>query len=510
MTSALQPGTRRFARRTVLGALLIALVLPAAALADTVGAVGINDLRSDGILLPNASWNGTADLNLTASAGVQLYRARIQLNCVDPAHTGRFDFTTPSPSCYGLSYDGLVRALAQRNVTLLPVLMNFNGGTPQPPTQTGAGGSPTISEFAAFAAAAAARYKPGGTFWSGCGCAPHPVEAWEIWNEENDGWWWGGNSSAGDYAAVFSATRTALRSADPQARAVVGGLAFDPAGQPSFVTPADMIRALTATNANAFDAVAVHPYTEAAGASSSQLADAAVSLIAGVAQDVAADTGPGPGGAPRQQIWVTEMGWSNQSASVDTIAGGVQDFFGELETGTRAQYNVGPVLWYDLRDNSTVQERDDQIGLRYTAPDGSDAGPKPEWGAFTAAAQREPALDLPPALSDAAPYVAPASAAPPAAPPAPATVAGPPPSALSAVLTPAPAATVSGVQAASQRARVTRNRARIVCRTVRARGHRRSVVCASRPRRVARVSRSHRVGRSAASAHRRGQARRRA
>jgi len=188
---------------------------------------------------------------------------------------------------------------------------------------------------------------------------------------------------------------------------IVGGLAFDANGQPSFVSPQQMIQTLAAGNANAFDAVAVHPYTDATGATAAEMATDAMTLISSVANQLVASTGPGPGGAPRQQIWVTEMGWSDQSEPASTIAAGLQDFFALLDAGARAQDNIGPVLWYDLRDNATLTSRDDQIGLRYTAANGADAGPKPAWSTFSAAAQHEGTLTLPAALTDSGPYVAP-------------------------------------------------------------------------------------------------------
>jgi hypothetical protein len=385
---------------------LAALAMPSVALADSIPAVGIGDIRSDAIVLPNLDWNGFGDLDLAAGAGIDLYRARIQLNCVDPSHSGTFDFTSPSAACGGISYDQLVGALAARGMTLLPVLINFSGQTPQPPTADGAAGSPTTGEFAAFAAAAAARYGPAGSYWTSCGCTPRPIQAWEIWNEENNGYWWSGAASPSGYAAVFAATRAALRSVDPQARVVVGGLSFDPNGQASFVTPAAMIDALAAGNANAFDAVAVHPYSSAVGASAPQLADGAVTMIDEVAAAVVAATGPGANGAPRQQIWVTEMGWSTQVASPMTVAVGLQLFFALLDNGARALDNVGPVLWYDLRDNAALASRDDALGLRLTQPDGADAGAKPAWNVLAAAAEREGTVALPPALTDRAPFVA--------------------------------------------------------------------------------------------------------
>jgi hypothetical protein len=388
---------------------LFATLLCGAAVANadgTIPAIGVNSIQSDGILLPNDDWNGLGELDFASQAGVQLYRARIQLNCVDPNHTGTFNFTAPSASCYGLSYDALVGALAAHGMTLLPVLMNFDGNTPQPPTPDGANGSPTTAEFAAFAAAAVARYGPGGTYWAGCGCTPEPIQSWEIWNEENNGYWWDNDASASGYAAVFDATRTALRSADPQARVVVGGLTWASDGQ-SFVRPEQIIAALSANNANAFDAVAVHPYTKAQGDDADGLANSAIAYINEMAADLIENTGRSSTGGPRQQIWVTEMGWSDTQASPTTIAGGFEDFIADLNKTARAQDNIGPIVWYMLSDNSTITTRADGLGLLYTSSNGSDAGPKPIWPVFAAAAQSEGTIALPAALGDSGPYLAP-------------------------------------------------------------------------------------------------------
>ncbi|MBI5103924.1 MAG: hypothetical protein HZB46_02845, partial [Solirubrobacterales bacterium] len=363
---------------------------PAAAGADTgaVGAFGLNDLRSDGILLRNASYDGEADLDAARDAGVRLYRARLRLDCLGPD----LDFAKPSATCHGLSYDDLVRELAARDMALLPILINFGAGpggayVPVPPTPDGAGGTPTRERFAAFAAAAARRYGPGGTFWATCGCVPRPVRAWEVWNEQNNGWWWGGSASAEDYAGVFRDVRAALRGVDPAARAVVGGVVWDRNGQSSFVEPDAFVAALAAGNANAFDAIAIHPYTDARGASPEQLAGAAAAFTDLMAASLRRHTGPGPDGAPRQQIWITEMGWSDTDAAPDTIAQGLAQFVARLDGGLRAADNVGPVLWYMLRDSGYKGGRDDQLGLRLTLPTGADGGPKPAWDVFAAAAQ---------------------------------------------------------------------------------------------------------------------------
>src|SRR4051794_41913650 len=77
------------------------LAAPAARADDVVGAVGVNDLRSDGILVPHAAYDGAGDLDVLQAAGTTLYRGRLRLECTDPNHTGSFDFTGRRAGCGG-------------------------------------------------------------------------------------------------------------------------------------------------------------------------------------------------------------------------------------------------------------------------------------------------------------------------------------------------------------------------------------------------------------------------
>ncbi len=130
--------------RHTLAALALAWISLAgtAEAAEQIGAVGLNDLRSDGIFLSIGAWAGDGDLALAADGGVRLYRARMRLDCVDLDGRSDFDFARRSPACWGLSYDDLVAGLSRRGMTLLPALINFgirsNGQHgPVPPTQDG-------------------------------------------------------------------------------------------------------------------------------------------------------------------------------------------------------------------------------------------------------------------------------------------------------------------------------------------------------------------------------------
>jgi len=353
----------------------------------SIGAVGVNDIRSDGILLTQDAWNGLKDITLMQTAGIQLYRARLQLNCVDPEHTGVFNFSMPSASCDGLSYDALVSSLATHNITLLPVLINYNGSSPQPPTTTGSEGAPSVSEFAAFAAAAAARYGPGGSFWAGCGCAPHPVYAWEIWNEENANAWWGGQASARAYADVFTAVHTALRATSPQARVVVGGLVTSG----HVISLMHILKAIT--DIGTFDAVAIHIYTSATSAGT--LADSALKIIGRTAAEL--KTLPGP----RTQLWITEIGWPNEGRREAVVADALKILLVRIQQD-RAREDIGPVIWYDFRDNSVLDNAVDELGLRTTTTDGGDSGAKRVWKVFVVAANSDGVIPLPSALTERA------------------------------------------------------------------------------------------------------------
>lgn len=83
-----------------------------------------------------------------------------------------------------------------------------------------------ISHFAGFAAEAALRYGPGGTFWAEHPNLPYmPVTNWEIWNEPNHPFFWGERKpSPRRYAAMLSAAASMIRAAQPEANIVFGGL----------------------------------------------------------------------------------------------------------------------------------------------------------------------------------------------------------------------------------------------------------------------------------------------
>src|SRR5262249_60039960 len=94
-----------------------------------------------------------------------------------------------------------------------------NDWSPLPPRQPAA--------YGAFAAAVAARYGRGGTFWQDHPHLPRYLPAGiELWNEENLSRFWGNQvPSPPVYAAMVKAAYTSIKRVDPAMTVLIGGLA---------------------------------------------------------------------------------------------------------------------------------------------------------------------------------------------------------------------------------------------------------------------------------------------
>ncbi len=112
-------------------------------------------------------------------------------------------------------------------------------------------GSPSASDFGAFAKAAVAEFTPLG------------ISTFEIWNEENDRQSWGRAFKPAEYAAVLRASYAAIKGADANAEVLVGGMAAAPdaAGGTSYQPVTFLTQMYAAGAKGSFDAVADHPYS---------------------------------------------------------------------------------------------------------------------------------------------------------------------------------------------------------------------------------------------------------
>ena len=223
-------------------ALLIAGVAPRGAAADDapmpVGlAVGIDALR----------WQDDAALSREfadyARLGASWLRTDLNWSLVQPAGPDGYDWS---------SMDRVLALCERHGIRLLPVVGSTPGwaaetpGRPSPPRDP--------EDFARFAAAAVARYRPRG------------VRTWEIWNEPNMSGSWPPAPDPARYARLLVAASAAMRKADTGATILSGGLASavetGPAGAVAHHAAVDFLERIYAAGAGgAFDAVAFHPYS---------------------------------------------------------------------------------------------------------------------------------------------------------------------------------------------------------------------------------------------------------
>ncbi|MGN6190197.1 MAG: hypothetical protein ACTHOE_14990 [Conexibacter sp.] len=203
-------------------------------------------------------------------------------------------------------FDLLLADAARARLRVLPLLL----GTPLWAAPRGAGHFALPSDprtFGAFAAKAAARYGPGGTFWRA-----HPrldgrlAPQWfELWNEPYTRFYSTTGVDPVRYAAMVHAAIVAGRAANPAARWLMAAdlTYLDAAGRRQQWLPA--LAAADPGLLRLVDGVAVHPYVFGTPG-----ADTAIPLpfrferIDAIARELDAL------GAPRVPLWITEIGWS--------------------------------------------------------------------------------------------------------------------------------------------------------------------------------------------------------
>jgi hypothetical protein len=206
-----------------------------------------------------------------------------------------WEVTEPAPPVAGVHnyqwiFDDVVAgSLALHHLRWLPIV-DYSAGWAQ--SIPGQDHSPPRSnaDYAAYAAALAARYGPGGSFWREHRELPAlPVRAFEIWNEPDSDAFWVPRPDMARYAGLYAAARDAIHAVDPSGQAIVGGLS----------SPAQSTAALLAADSQLrgqIDGVGIHPY---AGSPAAVLAS-----IAGTRQVLDRL------GLQAVPLYVTEFGWT--------------------------------------------------------------------------------------------------------------------------------------------------------------------------------------------------------
>jgi hypothetical protein len=285
---------------------------------------------------------GLAPLDLDAQLaqmeadGVSVLRIDASWSSIQLAAPG------PGGPTYSFSgEDAEVAALAVHHIQWLPVI---DYSAPWAGTIVGDWRSPPAddAQFAAFAAAIAARYGAGGTFWSQNPQLPYePVSTFEIWNEENGDYFWDTGPDPAGYARLYLAARAAIHAVDGGAQVMIGGLTNPEQGISALAYLTQMFQDVPALAGNV-DAVGLHPYAaDATGV---------VSIVVGV-RDLLDSLGESS-----VPIDVTEFGWQTGDPAVEQQRAAMMSEVA-LALGN-SNCGIGLLAPYDWMDPSYITDGD--------------------------------------------------------------------------------------------------------------------------------------------------------
>ncbi|MGD0196567.1 MAG: HYR domain-containing protein [Solirubrobacteraceae bacterium] len=182
--------------------------------ADFYGANVQPVFESDPLIVPQSSWSDA--FATMASDGLMTARMDAMWKWVEPnapvAGQHTYDWTVPGQPQESL--DTIVGTLAQAGIRMEAVLDEAPAWT------AGANSYLTpayYGDYEAYAAAFAARYGAGGSFWLANPQLPYlPVQQFEIWDEANSDNFWT-TVNAATYEPVLVATSAAIHAVDPSA-----------------------------------------------------------------------------------------------------------------------------------------------------------------------------------------------------------------------------------------------------------------------------------------------------
>ena len=292
------------------------------------------------------------------------------------------------------SVDPYVRAGAESGMSVLPFLTGAPAWVVSSEGVGGGGRAPvslpvqTSAQRAAwreFLRLAVFRYGPGGSFWAENPLLPaHPIRTWQIWNEENYKYF-AARPSPSQYGKLVVDSYQDLRSADPGARIVLGGLFARPKGGNTKPAPGRIKRAWFAADfleqmykttpgvRGKFLAVALHPYSYSYKQLTPELEELRAALKAS-----------GDGG---RAIWITELGWSSGHPSAanghNKFEKGLQGQARELRgafgllRSQAAAWRVKRVYWFSFTDSPGTCNFCDGSGLF-----DDSLNPKPAWSSY--------------------------------------------------------------------------------------------------------------------------------
>ncbi len=284
------------------------------------------------------------------AAGVSWVRIDLQWYVVQPARADTYDWSV---------YDRAFEAISQHGLHILPILdyapaWAAAAGCSPGPQHKCAPADPQA--FAAYAAAAVARYTPYG------------VTSWEVWNEPNSPRFWYPRADATAYAELLKATYPAIKKTNPSATVITGGLRS--ANAYGDVSPHDYVAALYAAGAQPyFDALGSHPYSHPALPLDTSDKNGWTQMLK--IRDIAVSYGD-----TEKKIWITEVGAT--TGGPHPVSESVQAQIVHEAVRLRSSYPwAGPLFWYDYKYLGTAWVSENFFGLVR-----ANGSPKPAYASF--------------------------------------------------------------------------------------------------------------------------------
>ncbi len=316
------------------------------------------------------------------TGGVDSVRIPVPWSSIQSLGPGEADFS---------NVDALVTGATAAGLRVLPFIYDAPAWAVVRATVPGSGGHanapktlPVKTEaqrtaWANFLTLVVGRYGPGGSFWAANrGLPESPIRTWQIWNEQNFKYFVVRPSPA-DYGKLVNVSYATIKSIDPGAKLILGGMFARPKeaerkrkpAQAFFATDfLDRMYKSTPGIKSKFSGVALHPYTT----DYRQLTPDIEAFRLVLTEN--RDAGKG--------LWITEIGWSSQPrAGHDGFAKGPNGQVTQLKGAfnlfkrNQARWHLKQIYWFSVDDQPNICNFCDGTGLF-----GEGFVPKKSWFAY--------------------------------------------------------------------------------------------------------------------------------
>jgi hypothetical protein len=261
-------------------------------------------------------------------------------------------------------YDDVVGQAAKNGIHVLATVYSSPAWAEPEPEYAPVGSR--LRQFDDFVQAAVRRYGSNGTYWKDNPELPKvPIVDWQAWNEPNSPLFWKPEPDVSKYLEMLRGFNSAIHSADPDARILLGGLFPTPHGGIDMTS--FMSQLYQGGGKGLFDAAAIHPY-----AANPQNALSSTEDLRNVMDR---------SGDHDASIWISEVGWASAGQPSGLTVGPerqaeyVTRTF-ELAARDRERLGLDGVIWYSLNDTPGPLWPG-HCGL-FTL----DGSAKPSWDAF--------------------------------------------------------------------------------------------------------------------------------